>query len=300
MSRDPYEILGVKTDASAADIRKAYRRLAKTKHPDLNPGNKRAETEFKELSAAYDLLNDPEKRASYDRGELDASGNPRPRQRYYSDFAQSGQPNAYGGESAFADFDVEDLFSNFGMPGGSGAWTRGGTNVRYRLPVDFLDAIRGATRQVRLSDGSTLEVVIPPGVEDGQVLRLKGKGRTDRGGGPQGDVLIELEVRPHPLFRREGDDIHVEQALPLKTAVLGGSVVVPTPTGSVTMKVPRWTNGGTVMRLKGKGVQRAAGKRGDEYVKFWITLPAERDPDLEHFVEGWEPSTRTRETSKGR
>jgi DnaJ-class molecular chaperone len=299
LSRDPYEILGLKKDASAAEIRKAYRRLAKSKHPDLNPGNKRAENEFKELSAAYDLLNDPEKRASYDRGEIDASGNPGPRQRYYSDFAQSGEPNPYGGESAFADFADEGLFSIFGMGRGAGARMRG-ADVRYRLPVDFLDAVNGATRQVRLSDGSTLDVAIPPGVEDGQVLRLRGKGEPGRGGGPQGDVLIEVEVRPHPLFRREGDDIRLDQPLPLKTAVLGGSAVVPTPTGPVTMKVPRWTNGGKVMRLKGKGVRRPDGKRGHQYVTFRIMLPAEPDPALDDFVRGWEPSTQTHETSRGR
>ncbi len=299
MSRDPYEILGLKKDASEAEIRKAYRRLAKSKHPDLNPGNKRAENDFKELSAAYDLLNDPEKRASYDRGEIDASGQPRARQRYYSDYAQSGERNPYGGEDAFADFADDDLFSMFGMGRGAGGRMRGG-DVRYRLPIDFLDAVNGATRQVRLSDGRTLDVSIPPGIEDGQVLRLRGKGEPGRGGAPPGDVLIEVEVRPHPLFRRDGDDIRLEQPLPVKTAVLGGSVVVPTPTGPVTMKVPRWTNGGKVMRLKGKGVRRPDGRRGDEYVTFMIMLPSDPDPALEDFVKGWEPSSQAHETSRRR
>lgn len=299
MSRDPYEILGLKKDASAAEIRKAYRRLAKSKHPDLNPGNKRAEEEFKELSAAHDLLSDPEKRASYDRGDIDASGDPRPpRQRYYSDFAQSGEPNPYGGDAAFADFADEDLFSIFGMGRGTAAGTRG-RNVRYRLPVDFLDAVNGAKRQIRLSDESTVDVTIPPGIEDGQVLRLRGRGEPGRGSSPPGDALIEVEVRPHPLFERDGDDIRLDQPLPLRTAVLGGSVVVPTPAGPVTMKVPRWTNGGKVMRLPGKGVRRPDGTRGDEYVTFRIVLPPEPDPALEDLIESWKPSTGSKESSRG-
>jgi DnaJ-class molecular chaperone len=298
LSRDPYEILGVKKDASATEIRKAYRRLAKSKHPDLHPGRKGAEDEFKELSAAYELLHDPEKRASYDRGEIDASGQPKARQRYYSDFAQSGEPNPYGGEAAFADFADEDLFSIFGMGRGAGA-NRRGADARYRLPVDFLDAVNGATRQVRLSDGSTLDVTIPPGVEDGQVLRLRGKGEPGRGSGARGDALIEVEVRPHPLFRRDGADIRLDQPLPLKTAVLGGKVVVPTPTRPVAMKVPGWTNGGKVMRLKGMGVLRPDGTRGDEYVTFRIMLPADPDPALEDFARGWNPTGRARKPQPG-
>ncbi len=290
MSGDPYQTLGVKKDASPAEIRKAYRRLAKKLHPDLNPGNKESEDQFKDVSAAYDLLGDPEKRARYDRGEIDASGAERPRQQFYRDFADSGA-NAYANDAGFADFGgMDDLFSGlFGRDARRNLRMRG-QDVHYRLELDFLDAANGGTRQITLPDGSTLDVSIPPGARDGQILSLRGKGRPGLGGGPPGDALIELEVRPHPIFTRKDDDIHVELPISLSTAVLGGKVTVPTPSGPVEMHVPKWTNTGAVLRLKGKGVPRRDGSRGDEYVTLKIMLPDKPDPELESFVARWRPA----------
>jgi DnaJ-class molecular chaperone len=288
LSTDPYEILGVKKDASQDDIRKAYRQLAKKLHPDLNPG-KAAEDQFKQLSAAYDLLGDTEKRARFDRGEIDASGAERPRGRFYRDFADmGGNAHPYESGAGFADFaDADSIFSEiFGRGGREGVRARG-RDVHYRLQLDFLDAINGADRELTLPDGSQLKVVIPPGTRDGQILRLRGKGRPGLGGGPPGDALIEVEVHPHRLFKRKGNDIHVELPISLAEAVLGGRIDVPTPDGTVAMKVPRWSNTGTVLRLKGKGVPTPGGSRGDEYVTLKVLLPEKADPDLEAFVANW-------------
>jgi DnaJ-class molecular chaperone len=288
LSADPYDILGVKKDASQEEIQKAYRGRAKKLHPDLNPGNKEAEEQFKALSAAYDLLSDPDKRARFDRGEIDASGAERPRQRFYRDFADAGNP--YESTAGFADFaGTDDILS--GIFGGSGANLRmRGRDVHYRLELDFLDAVNGAKRQITLPDGSMLDVTIPPGTRDGQILRLRGKGGPGLGGGPPGDALIEVEVRPHRTFVRKGDDIHVELPISLREAVLGTKLKVPTPTGSVTMTVPAWTNTGTTLRLKGKGVPRPDGGRGDEYVALKIVLPQQPDPELQQFIAKWRPS----------
>jgi DnaJ-class molecular chaperone len=287
LAADPYQTLGVKKDASQADIQKAYRKLAKKLHPDLNPGNKKAEEQFKEMTAAYDLLGDAEKRARFDRGEIDAAGQERPRQRYYRDFAEDTGSNPYSSSAGFSDFgDAEDIFSIFGREGRANFRMRG-QDVQYRLPLDFLDAVNGAKRQLTLPDGSVLDVTIPAGTRDGQILRLRGKGRPGIGGGPSGDALIEVEVRPHPIFTRRGDDIHVELPISLKEAVLGGKITVPTPSGSVAMTVPKWSNTGTVLRLKGKGAPRPDGTRGDEYVTLKVTLPEKPDPELETFVSRW-------------
>ena len=263
MPADPYKTLGVKKDASQEDIQKAYRRLAKKLHPDLNPGNKQAEEQFKEVSAAYDLLGDPEKRAQFDRGEIDASGAERPRHRYYRDFAE-GASSPIRSDAGFADFaGADDILSQIFGRAGRGANVRmRGQDVHYRLELDFLDAINGGKQQLTLPDGSVLDVTIPPGTRDGQILRLRGKGRPGIGGGPPGDALIEVEVRPHRIFTLKGDDIHVELPISLSEAVLGGKVKVPTPSGPVTMTVPKWANTGTVLRLKGKGAPRADGSRG--------------------------------------
>jgi DnaJ-class molecular chaperone len=301
VASDPYSVLGVKKDASQEDMQKAYRRLAKKLHPDLNPGDKKAEERFKEVSRAYDLLGDPAKRARFDRGEIDEQGAEKPRrQQYYRDFAE-GADHAYTSDAGFADFgDAGDIFTEiFGRQrGGRGGNVRmRGSDVQYRMPVDFLDAINGGKRQVTLPDGSTLDVTIPPGVRDGQVLRLRGKGRPGLGGGPPGDALVEIEVRPHPQFRREGDDIHVEVPISLADAVLGGKISVPTPSGPVTMTVPKWSNTGTRLRLKGKGVPRPDGSRGDEYVTLKVKLPEKPDPELERLIAQWRSgkSERSRE-----
>ena len=285
MAADPYIALGVKKNASQDEIQKAYRRLAKKLHPDLNPGNEQAEERFKEISAAYDLLGDPDKRAPFDRGKIDASGMERPQQPYYRDFAEGG---AYTSDAGFADFAGKDeIFSQiFGRQERANIPMRG-SDTHYRLELDFLDAINGGKRQITLPGGSVLDVNIPPGTRDGQILRLRGKGRPGMGGGPPGDALVEIEVRPHRFFTRKGDDIHVDLPISLSEAVLGSKVKVPTPSGSVNMTVPRWTNTGTVPRLKGKGVPRIDGSRGDEFVTLKIVLPEKPDPELEKFVAHW-------------
>jgi DnaJ-class molecular chaperone len=288
-SADPYEILGVKRDASQEEVQKTYRRLAKKLHPDLNPGNQEAEKQFKEVSAAYDLLSDPEKRARFDRGEIDASGAERPEHRFYRDFAGAEYASdPYATDAGYADFmEGDDIFSElFGRRGRFNIRMRG-PDIRYRLPVDFLEAVNGATKRLTLPDGSVLDVTIPPGSRDGQVLRLPGRGGPGRGGGPPGDALIEIEVQPHPYFKRKGYDIHLDLPISLAEAVLGGRVKVPTPTGSVSMKVPKGANTGTVLRLKGKGVPRPEGGRGDEYVTLKVALPETPDPALEEFVSKW-------------
>jgi DnaJ-class molecular chaperone len=287
MATDPYTTLGVKKDASQEDIQKAYRKLAKKLHPDLNPGNKKSEAQFKAVATAYDLLGDAEKRARFDRGEIDASGQERPQQRYYRDFADGA--SQYSSDAGFADFgDSDDILSDiFGRQGRRGNFRMRGPDVHYQLELDFLDAINGGKKQITLPDGSTLDVTIPPGTREGTVLRLRGKGRPGVGGGPPGDALVEIAVRPHPVFKRKGDDIHIELPLPLRDAVLGGKVTVPTPTGPVTMTVPKWSNSGTVLRLKGRGVPRRDGKRGDEYVTLKVMLPEKPDPELEKFMAHW-------------
>jgi DnaJ-class molecular chaperone len=288
LASDPYTVLGVKREASQDDIQKAYRKLAKKLHPDLNPGNKKAEEQFKEASAAYDLLGDAAKRARFDRGEIDASGQEQPQRRYYRDFAEGGG-HAYSGEAGFADFaGADDIIAEiFGQQGRAGNLRRRGSDVHYHLALSFLDAVNGGKQQLKLPDGSTLDVAIPPGTQDGQVLRLRGKGRPGINGGPPGDALIEIEVLPHPVFKRRGNDIHVEVPVPLADAVLGGKIGVPTPDGPVTMKVPKWTNTGTVLRLKGKGVPRADKTRGDEYVALKVMLPDKPDPELEQLIAQW-------------
>ena len=293
MAVDPYTTLGVKKDAKADDIQKAYRRLAKKLHPDLNPGNKTAEDKFKEVSAAYDLLSDPEKRARFDRGEIDASGTERPRQQYYRDFADQGGWSAYTNNAGFSDFGdyagTEDILSEIFGRGDRAGRRRRGQDLHYHLNLAFLDAINGGKQSLVLPDGSALDVSIPPGTRDGQVLRLKGKGRSGVGDGPPGDALIEISVLPHPYFTRKGDDIYLDLPISLKEAVLGAKVRIPTPGGAVAVAVPKWSNTGRVLRLKGRGVPRADGSKGNEYVKLMLMLPEKPDPKLEAFVAEWRP-----------
>ena len=294
MAADPYTTLGVNKGATQDEIQKAYRRLAKKLHPDLNPGNKAAEEKFKEISAAYDLLGDPDKRARFDRSEIDASGAERPRQQqYYRDFADQDGWSAYTSNSGFADFGdyagAEDILSEiFGREGRAGR-SRRGQDVRYHLEFSFLDAVNGGKQSIILPDGSTLDVNIPPGTRDGQILRLRGRGRPGVGDGPPGDALIEISALLHPYFTRKGDDIHLDLPISLKEAVLGAKVKVPTPGGTVTVAVPKWSNTGRVLRLKGRGVPRADGSKGDEYIKLMLMLPEKPDPKLEAFVAEWQP-----------
>ena len=286
MSDDPYKVLGVKKDATAEEIQKAYRRLAKKLHPDLNPSNKQAEEQFKVVSAAYDLLSDPQKRARFDRGEIDASGQERPQHRFYRDFADTAE-HPYASSEGFSDLAEENLFSDLFRRDGHINIKMRGQDVHYRLPVEFLEAINGAIRRITLSDGSTVDVTIPAGARDGQVLRLASKGGIGIGGGPPGDSFVEINVKPHPYFRRKGDDIHLELPVSLGEAVLGGKIAVPTTSGTVTMTVPKNSNTGTVLRLRGKGMLRPDGTRGDEYVTLRVVLPEAPDPELEAFVSRW-------------
>ncbi len=287
---DPYKILAVARTATTDDIRKAYRRLAKTLHPDLNPGDKAAEARFKDVAGAYDLLSDPTKRQRFDSGEIDATGAERPTQRFYKDFASGADgDDRYRSRAGFADFaDTNDIFAELLRRQAESARRIRGEDLHYRLTIDFLDAINGATRRLTMPNGASLDVAIPPGSQDGHILRLRGKGAPSPGEGPPGDALIELAVNPHPFFERRGDDIYIELPISLSEAVLGGRVKAPTPSGPVMLTVPKGSNTGAVLRLKGKGAPRAGG-HGDEFVKLKVVLPAAPNAALEAFVASWTP-----------
>jgi DnaJ-class molecular chaperone len=291
---DLYATLGVQRDASAEDIRRAYRGLAKQHHPDLNPGNKIAEERFKAIASAYDILSDTDKRGRYDRGEIDAAGaEARPEHPSYRGYAE-GAPGARYRQSAGAgpdmsDADLGDLFEDLfaGTREQRANTPRRGRDQNYALTIDFLDAVTGATKRLALPDGKGLDVRIPPGIEDGQTMRLKGQGSPGRQGAPAGDALIEIHIAPHRFFRREGRDIHVEVPITLSEAVLGGKIMVPTPTGPVTMTVPPRSDTGAKMRLRGRGVAAHAGQpAGDEFVTLKVVL-GDADEALETFLRGW-------------
>ncbi len=300
---DPYKILGVPRTAAAEDIRKAYRVLAKRWHPDTNPDKPEAETRFKAVSAAYALLSDPEQRARFDRGEIDASGAerappPPPGGSGFGgggwrDWAEASGGTRYrssggGFEGAFDESDLEDFMSRaFGM-GAARAAPRGparGADLRFSLQVSFLDAARGASREVTLPDGRTLRLAIPKGAETGTVLRLPGQGMPGgREGAPSGDALVVLEVQPHRFFRREGNDILLDLPVTLKEAVLGAKVEVPTVDGLVTLTIPPHSGEGKRLRLRGRGVNG-----GHQYVVLKPVLPAKPEPELEEFLKRWAP-----------
>ncbi len=299
-------MLGVGRQASADEIRKAYRKLAKQYHPDRNQGNKSAEDRFKAVSAAFDIVGDEEKRKRFDRGEIDADGNER-----MGGFGRGGNPfgNGGGGGGPFGgrtggyrgqgggsgNFDdIGDIFADLFGQGGGGSRGRApraqkGRDIRYRLAVDFLEAARGATKRVSLPDGKTIDVNIPEGLRDGQTLRLRGRGNPGSYGGPAGDVFVEVSVRSHPHFKADGDDLTIDVPVTLKEAILGSKVEIPTPGGAVAIRVPANTSSGTTFRLRGKGLKNnKKGTHGDLLARTRIVLPEEPDAALEAFVKDWQ------------
>src|SRR3954452_23853261 len=290
-----YEVLGVKRDASADEIRKVYRKLAKEFHPDLNPGKPEAEARFKNVTAAYDILSDADKRARYDRGEIDESGAERPRYSYRP-HAEGAQGWKYQPHGEINPEDLEDLFAMFGGGRGArgaagggrggGGFSMPGPDRQFALTIDFVEAATGGRKRIALSPDEWLDVTIPPGIEQDQVLRLKGKGAPGFGGGPPGDALIEVHVSPHPFFHREGDDIHLELPVSLAEAVLGARVSVPTVTGPVTMTIPKASDAGRQLRLRGKGIQRSKNP-GDQIVTLKIVIGQPGDSELAEFYEKW-------------
>jgi DnaJ-class molecular chaperone len=295
---DPYQTLGLTKTATDEEIRKAYRKLAKEHHPDLNPGESRAEERFKDISAAYTLLSDPEKRRAFDAGETDASSQPQAGRRFYRDYAGAGAGFRYERPEDLGGFaDLGDIFADLvrGQREGQRGGARGGTetqfrmrggDVHYTLPVGFLEAVNGAKKRVDMPGGKTLGVAIPAGVLDGQILRLKGQGMAGLGGGPAGDALITVVVGPHPVFRRDGHDIKSVLPITLSEALSGGSVPVNTITGPVNLKIPKHSNTGRILRLRGKGVQGKV--KGDHLVELQVAMPPHPDEALEKAVSEWE------------
>jgi DnaJ-class molecular chaperone len=287
---DPYEALGVSKTASADEIRKTYRRLAKKHHPDLNHGDKAAEAKFKEISAAYELLSDADKRRRFDAGEIDASGQEVPPRGFWHEHATGPGAERYYRGGASEDFaDLGGVFAEmFGRRGGF-AGAQGGGSLSFTLAVPFLIAVRGGRQRVGLPDGRSLEIDIPEGATDRQTLRLKGQGLPDPGGGAPGDAYVELHIEPHAFFERRDSNIHMDLPVTLTEAVLGGKVRVPTVSGPVMLTVPPGSNTGTTLRLKGRGVlDRKSGVRGDQYVRLRVVLPDKPDESLKEFVASWE------------
>lgn len=299
---DLYAILGVSRLATDDEIRRAFRKLAKENHPDLNPGNTAAAERFKKISAANEILSDPARRRQYDSGEIDAKGEPRRHPFGAGAGAAGGNRRARTNAGAFDDFGFSDIFSDVfsGRAGpnpfgaGARAGSRGGRpgaaargqDLRYTLEVDFLESINGAKKRVTLPEGGTLDLTVPEGVTDGQVLRLKGRGASAPFGGEAGDALVEIKVRPHAQFKRQGDDISIEIPITIDEAVLGGKIEVPTSTGRVQLSIPKGTSSGKTFRLKGKGAKGKSGV-GDELVTVRIVLPDTIDDSLSYFFSEW-------------
>ncbi len=311
----PYDILGVARTASDAEIKKAYRRIAKDSHPDLNPTDPAAAERFKSASAAYDLLKDPETRARFDRGEIDAQGQEKPQRQYYRDYAGAGgdpysrgpSGQGFGGQGFGGQgfggqgFDASDIFADlFGARGADGfARSRGGArgaddlpgaDLHYVLDVDFLIAARGGGAEVALTGGKPIRITIPRGAADGQVLRLKGQGMPGTGKAPAGDAMVSLRVAEHPHFRRDGNDILLTLPISLDEAVLGGRIEVPTIDGPVAMNLKPGSTSGQVLRLRGRGIEPASGPRGDQKVELKVAMPRDIDPEMTRFFETWRKS----------
>lgn len=292
---DPYSTLGVAKSASEAEIKSAYRKLAKELHPDKNKDNPKASEKFSDVTRAYDLLSDKTKRGQYDRGEIDADGNPAMPFGYGGGGfrgdprGQGGFGGGFGGEGAdFGDI-FDGLFGGrggggFGGFGGRSAPPQKGANVAYRLAVSFIDAATQAMQRITLADGKTIDLKLPAGVETGTQMRLAGKGQPGPGG--SGDGIVTISVGDHPFFVREGGNIRLDLPVTLNEAVAGAKVKVPTVDGPVMLSIPAGSTSGKVMRLKGKGFSQKGGGRGDQLVRLMVDLPA-GDPALEAFVAGW-------------
>lgn len=272
-----YKTLGVSKSADQSDIKQAFRKHMKALHPDLNPGDAAKEARFKKVSAANDILSDPNKRALYDRGEIDDNG---------ADVAQNPFGGGFRGQARGPQGDMGDMFSQMFGGGQRGGFQQAfkGQDQRYNMLVSFTEAALGGKKQIHLSDGNPVNVSIPKGIESGKSIRLKGKGHAGQNGGPAGDALIEVRVSSHPKFSRSDLDIEINLPITLYEAALGGKVEVPTLHGNVGLKIPAGTNSGKVLRLKGRGVEKA-GKKGDQLVKLQIHLPDTIDPELEVFMQ---------------
>jgi DnaJ-class molecular chaperone len=300
---DPYATLGVARAATEAEIKKAYRKLAKELHPDKNKDNPKATERFSQVTQAYDLLTDKDKRARFDRGEIDGDGNPVAPFGFgggqQGGFRPGGGQFDFGGE---ANGDLGDIFEGLfggaggrrggGFSGGFGGFGRKpaakGANVAYRLAVPFEDAARLSPQRITLRDGKTIDLKLPAGVEDGTQMRLAGKG--EEGPGGFGDAIVTIEITPHRFYQRVGDDIRLDLPISLSEAVLGGQIRVPTPDGAVMLTVPKGSNSGKVLRLKGRGFHKkggASGARGDLLVTLMVDLPVDDDALIE-FVQGWQ------------
>ena len=286
--RDLYGVLGVPREASAEEIKKAYRRLAHKYHPDKNPGNAQAEEKFKEVTAAHEVLSDPRRRKLYDEFGADSlrSGFDPARAEEYRQWRQQGggQPfdlGGFGGGGFGGAFDFGSIFEQIFGGGGTAGRPRGamrGEDVRASIEVELSDAVRGAERELRV-DGRTLRVRIPPGVADGSQIRLAGQGGPGAGGGPAGDLYLEVRLRPHPLVRREGRDLHLDLPVTVPEAVNGAEVTLPTFEGPVRLRVPAGSQAGTRLRLRGKGLPGLRGEeRGDLYAVIKIVLPEQGEP----------------------
>lgn len=300
--KDYYQILGVGRDASEKEIKSAYRKLARKYHPDVNPGDKTSEEKFKEVSEAYEVLSDKDKRTKYDQygqyweqmGQPGAGGQPPPGWDSftfdYGGAGGQGQPD-FGGAEGFSDF-FEMLFGTRGRGGGGGHTTHRrqqhhapskGRSIEAEMEVSLEDAFHGAKKSFNFN-GKKLEVTIPKGVKDGQKIRLAGQG--ENGAAGAGDLLITTKVRSHPVYERQGDDLHVDVPVDYTVAGLGGEVQVPTLTGRVTMKVPPKTSGGRVFRLPGQGMPKLKESgRGNLYAKVRVTIPESMDSEEESLLE---------------
>ena len=290
--KDPYETLGVTRSATDKEIKDAFKKLARKFHPDLHPGDKEAEAKFKDISAANDLLKDKEKRRRFDAGEIDASGAERPQERFYRDFADGPAHTSHAAQDGFDNNDEleEFLAKAFAGRRQQRTFRARGQDVSYELPLAFLDAANGATHTITLPEGKTLQVTVPEGAEDRQMLRLKEQAMPGYGGGPPGDAYVELHIQPHPFFRRKDDNIHVEVPVTLKEAMLGGRIKVPTIGQPVTVTVPKGSNTGTTLRLRERGIlNRKTGEHGHQLITLKVVLPTAEEPELVEFLEAWRP-----------